>query len=751
MTGGRGYDEITGPKGLNLIKYVKDLGEGVEPKEDTRGDQPAAGTSGQEQVADAKEADAKEKQLPEFEILFGNKAPILLEDLERAAAAKKARTLAGQAIAELQASEDIKTDLAETAATAKSEPESESHIDLGFEAKIEPQVELENIPELEAKASPELELTAREQEGDPLLVMARIWETVNENKGCSSLSTTLSTGLPTDLPTEEPETGSNTGQDISVDAVAPTFGEGMSQDLPTGLSTEILTDTVEGNHSRLSTGLSTGLSTDLSTVSKDVPTSSVTARGIFSLPEISLLKAGNGSRLQPYTDDILEKANLLEETLASFGVKAQVTDFTQGPTITRFEVQPAPGVKVSRIVGLADDIALALAATDVRIEAPIPGRAVVGIEVPNPDSVPVFLKEVLVSKEFSNARSKLAVVLGKDIGGEPVLADLTKMPHLLVAGSTGSGKSVCMNSLIISILYKARPDEVKFLLVDPKMVELSTYNGIPHLIAPVITDPKQATAALRWVVTEMENRYNLFAQSGVKNLESYNQQQKTVGGQALPLIVVLIDELADLMMVASRDVEDTICRLAQMARAAGIHLVIATQRPSVDVITGIIKANIPSRIAFAVSSQVDSRTILDMSGAEKLQGKGDMLFSPIGASKPHRIQGALVTDEEVERVVDHWKAQARPDYLEGVFKADDSKFAGTQGEEEDELLSEAARLIIENKQASVSMLQRRFRIGYNRAARLIDLLEDKGFVGGFEGSKPREVLLTKEEWEQIFS
>nr|MDA8212582.1 DNA translocase FtsK [Clostridia bacterium] len=469
-----------------------------------------------------------------------------------------------------------------------------------------------------------------------------------------------------------------------------------------------------------------------------------------SLPAIALLAQGRRSGLMPFTDDILEKASLLEETLANFGVRAQVTDFTQGPTITRFEVQPAPGVKVSRIVSLADDIALALAAADVRIEAPIPGKAAVGIEVPNRELVSVSLREVLESKLFAQARSKLSVVLGKDIGGEPVVADLVRMPHLLIAGSTGSGKSVCMNSLIISLLYKARPHEVKFLMIDPKIVELSTYNGIPHLIAPVITDPKQATAALRWVVTEMENRYNLFAQTGVKNLESYNELQKAAQGHVLPLVVVLIDELADLMMVASREVEEAICRLAQMARAAGIHLVIATQRPSVDVITGIIKANIPSRIAFAVSSQVDSRTILDMAGAEKLLGRGDMLFSPIGAPKSVRVQGAFVSDEEVEKVVGFWKSQGKPEYLEGVLRPDTNRTGSEQQEDEDELLPAATKLIIECGQASVSMLQRRFRIGYTRAARLIDLMQEKGFIGGYEGSKPREVLVSKEEWQEIF-
>lgn len=439
-----------------------------------------------------------------------------------------------------------------------------------------------------------------------------------------------------------------------------------------------------------------------------------------------------------------QNAELLEEVLNNFGVKVKVTEISHGPAITRYEVQPAPGIKISRIVNLADDIALALAAPDIRIEAPIPGKSAVGIEVPNKQVSAVKFREVLESADFLQG-SKLKVALGKDIAGKPVVADLSRMPHLLVAGATGSGKSVCMNAIITSILYKAKPDEVKFLLVDPKMVELTKYNGIPHLVAPVVTDPKKAAAALRWVVNEMETRYELFAAAGVRDISRYNELK--ADQKPLPFVVVLIDELADLMMVAPGDVEEAICRLAQMARAAGIHLVIATQRPSVDVITGIIKANIPSRIAFAVSSQIDSRTILDSNGAEKLLGKGDMLYYPLGMAKPLRVQGCFLTDLEVEKVVNHWKEQAKPEYLNTNFEA---AAASEEDAADDELFVEAARLFITTGMASVSLLQRRLRVGYTRAARLMDLLEQKGVVGGFEGSKPRQVLMSMEDFTQLY-
>jgi len=449
-------------------------------------------------------------------------------------------------------------------------------------------------------------------------------------------------------------------------------------------------------------------------------------------------------KLSPATAQ--QNAHTLEDVLSSFGVKVIVSEISQGPAITRYEVQPAPGVKISRIVSLADDIALALAAPDVRIEAPIPGKSAVGIEVPNKKISPVRFREVLEADEF-RTDSKLRVALGKDIAGKPVVADLARMPHLLVAGATGSGKSVCMNTIITSILYTARPDQVKFLLIDPKMVELARYNGIPHLVAPVVTDPKKAAAALRWIVNEMETRYELFAAAGVRDIIRYNEVNCDMS--PLPYVVVLIDELADLMLVAPGDVEEGICRLAQMARAAGIHLVVATQRPSVDVITGIIKANIPSRIAFAVSSQIDSRTILDGSGAEKLLGKGDMLYYPLGMAKPLRVQGCFLSDQEVEKVVGHWKNQAKPEYLTPVFEDQVAPSDAEPGD--DELFYEAGRLFITSNMASVSLLQRRLRVGYTRAARLMDLLEQKGVVGGFEGSKPRQVLMTLTELEDQFA
>lgn len=461
----------------------------------------------------------------------------------------------------------------------------------------------------------------------------------------------------------------------------------------------------------------------------------------YHLPALNLLKKINKLKAGKSTKEITDNTRILEETLASFGVSAKVVDVSQGPAITRYELQPAPGVKVSRIVNLADDIALKLAATGVRIEAPIPGKAAVGIEVPNKDVSTVLLRDVLETPEFQNAPSKLTVTLGRDIAGLPIIADLGKMPHLLVAGATGSGKSVCINTLILSIIYKATPAEVKFLLIDPKIVELSTFNGIPHLIAPVVTDAKKAASALRWAVNEMEKRYLLFAATGVREIKRYNNMVPQEN--QLPFIVVIIDELADLMMVAPGEVEDAICRLAQMARAAGIHLVLATQRPSVDVITGIIKANIPSRISFAVSSQVDSRTILDMAGAEKLLGKGDMLFYPVGAPKPQRVQGAFVSDGEVEDVVEYTKKQAQPNFSEEVFSAE-TEIPNEVCNTDDELLDDAIRLVLETGQASISMLQRRFRIGYSRAARLIDMMEQMRIVGPNIGSKAREIIATAE-------
>ncbi len=472
----------------------------------------------------------------------------------------------------------------------------------------------------------------------------------------------------------------------------------------------------------------------------------------YHLPPLSLFSRGVKAKNLRASKDITDNVRILEDTLESFGVKAKVTQVSRGPTITRYEIQPAPGVKVSRIVSLADDIALSLAASGVRIEAPIPGKAAVGIEVPNKEISVVTMRELLETKEFANAYSKLTFVLGKDIAGTTIIADLAQMPHLLIAGATGTGKSVCMNTLIASILFKAKPDEVKFLLIDPKVVELTAYNGIPHLIAPVVTDAKKAAVSLRWAVREMEKRYELFAQVGVKDILKFNHAVESGAldfeTEFMPSILIVIDELADLMMVAPADVEDAVCRLAQMARAAGIHLVVATQRPSVDVITGLIKANISSRIAFAVSSQIDSRTILDMAGAEKLLGKGDMLFFPVGAAKPLRLQGAFVSDKEVEALVAYLKQQGQPQFVEGIIFAD-SAGAVDYGEE-DELFPEAVRILIECGQASISMLQRRLRIGYARAARLIDYMEERGIVGKYEGSKPRAILMTLEQYRRSF-
>ncbi|USG68407.1 DNA translocase FtsK [Brevibacillus ruminantium] len=436
--------------------------------------------------------------------------------------------------------------------------------------------------------------------------------------------------------------------------------------------------------------------------------------------------------------DHTSNANKLVQTLKSFGVNAIVSEVHRGPAVTRYEVQPATGVKVSRIVSLTDDLALALAAKDIRIEAPIPGKSAIGIEIPNSEVAMVSLREVLESASYQDASAKLTVALGRDISGEPIVADLTKMPHLLVAGATGSGKSVCINGLIMSILFKASPDEVKLMMVDPKMVELNVYNGIPHLLAPVVTDPRRASVALKKVVSEMERRYNLFAKTGSRNIEMYNQQAE---GSPLPYIVVIVDELADLMMVAPGEVEDAICRLAQMARAAGIHLIIATQRPSVDVITGLIKANIPSRIAFGVSSMADSRTILDMGGAEKLLGRGDMLYLPMGASKPTRVQGAFVSDKEVEEVVKFVKEQQEARYQEDMIPEEISEDA--QPVADDDMYDQAVQVVVEAQQASASLLQRRLRVGYTRAARLIDMMEAQGIVGPYEGSKPREVRLPR--------
>lgn len=468
----------------------------------------------------------------------------------------------------------------------------------------------------------------------------------------------------------------------------------------------------------------------------------------YELPPINILKLPNKTDQSGEYELIHANAAKLERTFQSFGVKARVTQVHLGPAVTKYEVHPDVGVKVSRIVSLNDDLALALAAKDIRIEAPIPGKSAIGIEVPNSEVAMVSLREVIESKQHNKPGSKLQIGLGRDITGEAVLAELNKMPHLLVAGATGSGKSVCINGIITSILMRAKPHEVKLMMIDPKMVELNVYNGVPHLLAPVVTDAKKASQALKKVVNEMERRYELFSHTGTRNIEGYNEYIKRYNSEEegnqplLPFIVVIVDELADLMMVASSDVEDSITRLAQMARAAGIHLIIATQRPSVDVITGVIKANIPSRIAFAVSSMTDSRTILDMGGAEKLLGRGDMLFLPVGASKPVRVQGAFLSDEEVEEVVNYVIGQQKAQYQEEMIPED---IPENTSEVEDDLYGDAVDLVVEMQTASVSMLQRRFRIGYSRAARLIDEMELRGVVGPYEGSKPRNVLVAKSE------
>ena len=478
----------------------------------------------------------------------------------------------------------------------------------------------------------------------------------------------------------------------------------------------------------------------------------------YEYPPVELLSKAKAKPLKGGAKALTDTATKLQKTLYSFGVSAKVENVSVGPAITRYELKPAEGVRVSKIANLADDIALNLAAETIRIEAPIPGKQAVGIEVPNKEKETVHLREVLESEEFQNNKSKLTIALGKDVAGNPQLADIAKMPHVLIAGSTGSGKSVCINTIITSIIYNAKPSEVKLVMVDPKVVELSVYNGIPHLLIPVVTDPKKAAGALAWAVQEMDDRYNKFATKGVRDLKGYNKLiEKEEGVGKLPQIVIIVDELADLMMVAAKDVEEAICRLAQKARAAGMHLVIATQRPSVDVITGLIKANIPSRIAFAVSSQVDSRTILDTVGAEKLLGKGDMLFFPSGAPKPSRVQGAFVSDEEVEKIVDFVKSNGTATYSEDILESiensnkTDKELAQEQSEDDetDPFLMDAIQTVVETGQASTSFIQRRFKVGYARAGRIIDQMEERGVISGYQGSKPREVLMTLDKLNEL--
>ena len=486
----------------------------------------------------------------------------------------------------------------------------------------------------------------------------------------------------------------------------------------------------------------------------------------YVFPPVDLLKAGSGKKSANTESQLRETANKLQQTLKTFGVNVTVTNISCGPAVTRYEIQPEMGVKVSKIVGLADDIKLNLAAADIRIEAPIPGKAAVGIEVPNKENVTVAFRDLIESKEFKESKSKISFAVGKDIAGKTKVTDIAKMPHLLIAGATGSGKSVCINTIIMSILYKADPSEVKLLMIDPKVVELSVYNGIPHLMIPVVTDPKKASGALHWAVAEMTDRYEKFAQANVREINGYNAKVDSIEvpegqerPQKMPQIVIIVDELADLMMVASNDVEEAICRLAQLARAAGIHLVIATQRPSVNVITGLIKANMPSRIAFAVTSGVDSRTILDMNGAEKLLGKGDMLFNPQGAPKPIRVQGAFVSDEEVSEVVEYIKEHnGDAQYNDSVQqKMESLQSSGSNSvsisdsdvadDGRDAYFVDAARIIVDKEKASIGMLQRYLKVGFNRAARIMDQLEEAGIVGPEEGTKPRTVLMNKEQFE----
>ena len=478
----------------------------------------------------------------------------------------------------------------------------------------------------------------------------------------------------------------------------------------------------------------------------------------YEYPPIELLGKAPKKGIKGGAKALTDTATRLQKTLYSFGVSAKVENVSVGPAITRYELKPAEGVRVSKIANLADDIALNLAAETIRIEAPIPGKQAVGIEIPNKENEIVHFREVIESNAFKDHKSKLAFGLGKDVAGNIQLADIAKMPHVLIAGSTGSGKSVCINTIISSIIYNAKPSEVKMVMVDPKVVELSVYNGIPHLLIPVVTDPKKAAGALAWAVQEMDNRYNLFAAKGVRDIKGYNKAiEKEEGQGKLPQIVIIVDELADLMMVAAKDVEEAICRLAQKARAAGMHLVIATQRPSVDVITGLIKANVPSRIAFAVSSQVDSRTILDSVGAEKLLGKGDMLFFPTGYPKPVRVQGAFVSDEEVEKIVGFVKQNGTANYSEDILETiensnkTEKELIQEQAEDDDTdpFLMDAIDAVVEQGQASTSFIQRRFKVGYARAGRIIDQMEERGIISGYQGSKPREVLITKERLDEL--
>lgn len=567
----------------------------------------------------------------------------------------------------------------------------------------------------------------------------------------------------------EPEAKEVPVPEIKEEEKPPQFHISRGEDLPPWTEEEEETAGAEpvlpaGKKPREKSG--SEVASETSGVAASIAADAAKPKKAYRFPPMSLLK--KGSRHGGDSDAHLrETAMKLQQTLENFGVKVTVTDVSCGPSVTRYELQPEMGVKVSKIVGLADDIKLNLAAADIRIEAPIPGKAAVGIEVPNKENSVVMLRDLLETPEFQNSSSKIAFAAGKDIAGKTVVADIARMPHLLIAGATGSGKSVCINTLIMSILYKASPEEVRLIMIDPKVVELSVYNGIPHLMIPVVTDPKKAAGALNWAVMEMNRRYQAFAECNVRDIKGYNSkvaaEPQTPDGEKrepLPQIVIIVDELADLMMVAPGEVEESICRLAQLARAAGLHLVLATQRPSVNVITGLIKANMPSRIAFAVSSGVDSRTIIDMNGAEKLLGKGDMLFYPSGYQKPARVQGAFVTDKEVQNVVDYLKTHnGDADYDEaieeqvatGVSQGGISGGPGSGEEERDVYFAEAGRLIVEKEKASIGMLQRSFKIGFNRAARIMDQLCEAGVVGGEEGTKPRKILMSMEEFEAYLS
>ena len=565
-----------------------------------------------------------------------------------------------------------------------------------------------------------------------------------------------------DEPSDKEEIGKNNAIEITLEEIndrTDLIENGMSETrTPEKTTTEVVTPKIKENSEKME---GNNIQINRAEQPKPAPLRRLAKKEEYIFPPMNLLVSERQKLSPDYDKHLKETAMKLQSTLESFGVRVTITDISCGPTVTRYEMFPEQGTKVSKILSLTDDIKLNLAASDIRIEAPIPGKAAIGIEVPNKENLTVHFRELIDNRVFRNFKSKLAFAVGKDIGGKIVVADLAKMPHLLIAGATGSGKSVCINTLIMSILYKASPTEVKLIMIDPKMVELSTYNGIPHLLIPVVTDPKKASGALNWAVAEMTDRYKKFTECSVRNIEGYNKKvdELIASGEVdgdkmtkMPQIVIIIDELADLMMVAPGEVEDAIVRLSQLARAAGIHLVIATQRPSVNVITGLIKANVPSRIAFSVSSGVDSRTIIDMNGAEKLLGKGDMLFYPSGYQKPVRVQGAFVSDAEVSKVVEFLKENEDVAvYDDKVSETIENKIKNNStSKDKDEYFEAAARFIMEKDKATIGMLQRMFKIGFNRAARIIDQLADAGIVGPEDGTKPRKILMTPEQLDQYF-